>query len=261
MPTILLHSSKTMRQPHGVGSSYQKPQLLEQANELATYLQTLSPLQLARCMNISKDMAVKTQDLLASWSLEPSLQQPAIDTFLGDIYSGFQTQTLNEADRAYANDHLYILSGLYGVLRALDSIHPYRLELAYKLPDQPYKNLYKFWGDTVAKLIPKNETIVDLSSLEYSKVILPYLKNPKIIQPKFMTVDSATNEPKFVTVHAKVARGAYARWMIINRVQSEADLLKFNDIGYIYDPSLGTPDMPVFVCKEFGGIGLSVRLT
>ncbi len=261
MAIILLHSSKTMRQPKGDTHAYQMPQLIKRSLELAHYLHTVSSKQLASSMNLSSGMAAKTRELLADWTEDSAKQQPAIDTFLGDIYSGLQTHTFSESDRKYANTHLYILSGLYGVLRALDSVYPYRLEMGYKLPDARYANLYKFWGDSIAKLIPADQPIVDLSSIEYSKVVLPYLASRTIVRPKFMTRDPKSGEAKFVTVHAKVARGAFARWMIVNRVEDLNKLTEFTDLNYKFDASLSTPDRPIFVCDEFGGIGLSVRLT
>ncbi len=260
MITILLHSSKTMRPAERLSASYQAPVLLKQAVELADYLQTIPAKDLQSAMQISPTMAEKTHSLIASWTANPDMQRPAIDTFLGDIYSGLQVQSFSPTDRAYANKHLFILSGLYGVVRALDSIHPYRLEMGYRLPDEPYKNLYKFWGDAIASKLPTS-TIINLSAVEYTKAVLPYLPNIPVITPKFLTVSPKTGEPTFVTVHAKIARGAFARWLIQNKIETSFEILRFQDIGYSYDASLSTPEQPVFVCKDFEGIGLSVRLT
>jgi cytoplasmic iron level regulating protein YaaA (DUF328/UPF0246 family) len=211
-------------------------------------------------MQLSKTKAEQTHELLASWSTDPLFQRPAIDAFLGDIYSGLQVQTFDEADRTYANDHLLILSGLYGGLRALDFIQPYRLEMGYKFPSKKYANLYSYWSDKIAKLIPPSDTVINLSAVEYTRAVLPYIDN-LVVTPKFLTISPKTSEPVFVTVHAKVARGAFTRWIIQNRIESIDILNQFNDLNYIYDESLSTEMEPVFVCKEFGGIGLSVRLT
>jgi len=250
-----------MRSTTNESVAYQKPPLLTYAKELAAYTQSLSVEQIAKSMNLSGPMALKTQQLLNEWSTTPEKQLPAIDAFLGDIYSGLQTQTFSPDDRAYANMHLYILSGLYGVLRALDSIYPYRLEMGYRLPDEPYKNLYTFWGDAIAKTIPSDRVVVNLSAVEYTKAVLPYFPDAKVISPKFMTIDPKTGEPKFTVVHAKIARGAFARWLIQQRINSLEALQDFSDLGYEFDASLSTPEIPVFVCKEFKGIGLSVRLS
>ncbi len=262
MLTILLHSSKTMRPAEKLDVPYQAPRLLDKTIELAEYLRRLSVKDIESSMQLSPAMAEKTHHLLSNWSANPDTLRPAIDAFLGDIYSGLQVPTFSPADRTYANKHLFILSGLYGVLRAHDSIHPYRLEMGYKLPDEPYKSLYKFWGDAIAKQLPASSTIINLSAVEYTKAVFPYLpKSQQIITPKFLTVSPKTGEPAFVTVHAKVARGAFARWLIQNQINTPADIIKFSDIGYAYDKATSTPEQPVFVCKEFGGIGLSVRLT
>ena len=146
MLTILLHSSKTMRTPTGSTEPFQQPGLMDATKRLARYVQSLSPLQLEKYMSLSKSKAIQTRILWQEWSTTPERLLPAIDSFIGDIYSGLQVQTFSDDDRQYANEHLFILSGLYGVLRALDSIAPYRLEMGYKLPRKPYQNLYSYWG-------------------------------------------------------------------------------------------------------------------
>jgi cytoplasmic iron level regulating protein YaaA (DUF328/UPF0246 family) len=265
MLTILLHSSKTMRTPNAsrVASS-QKPALLSDADILADYLKSLTPADLQKMMKFSEAMATKTQALIASYQPASSLPMtaPAIDSFLGDIYSGLQVQAFTEQDRNYANQHLYILSGLYGVIRALDEIQPYRLEMGYTLNSTSLgKTLYEFWGDRIAALIPKKQTILNLAAHEYTKAVLPYLKNVPVISPKFLTISPKTSQPTFVTVHAKIARGAFARWLIQHKISSPNDIQKFDELGYRYDETLSTYDVPVFVAREFQGIGLSVRLT
>lgn len=250
-----------MRDPHVSHAPYQPPMLLDRAEHIAAYLKTLSSIQLQLAMQLSPAMAAKTKETLDTWTADVSCQSPAIDTFLGDIYSGLQVRSFDSGDRSYANEHLFILSGLYGVLRALDSIMPYRLEMAYKFSQEPYTNLYAFWGSSIAEALPADRTIINVSSVEYTKAVFPHLKNTEIITPKFMTRDAKTGEPKFVTVHAKVARGAFAHWMIKKRIESTDQLSGFNELNYRYDKSLSSEDEPVFVCDTFGGIGYSVRIT
>lgn len=250
-----------MRPAEELNVPYQAPKLLSKATELAEYLRALRSEDLQKAMQLSPAMAEKTHHLIQEWSAQPNTLRPAIDTFLGDIYSGLQVQTFSPSDRAFANKHLFILSGLYGVLRAHDSIHPYRLEMGYKLPDEPYKNLYKFWGAAIANQLPINATIINLSAVEYTKAVFPHIPKATIITPKFLTISPKTNKATFVTVHAKVARGAFARWLIQHQIEDPSDIIKFNDIGYSYDATASTPEQPVFTCEEFGGIGLSVRLT
>ncbi len=249
-----------MRPPSDALLPYQQPAFQNEAGELADYLVTLSVSQLQRHMSLSKAKAEQTKQLAEDWSDDKSRQRPAIDAFLGDIYSGLQVQSFTEDDRAYANKHLLILSGLYGGLRALDSIHPYRLEMGYRLPDQKYSNLVKFWNSKIAEVIPSHDVVINLSAVEYSKAVLPHITN-KVITPKFLTMSPKTAEPRFVTVHAKIARGAFAHWMIKHRIEEAKELTAFTELGYTYDDSLSTPEEPVFVCSEFKGLGLSVRLT
>jgi cytoplasmic iron level regulating protein YaaA (DUF328/UPF0246 family) len=238
---------------------FQQPSLLKQARQLANYVKTLAPEQLATSMALSATRATQTHKTWHTWKGKSTHHLPAIDSFIGDIYSGLQVQTFTKEDRTYANNHLFILSGLYGVLRALDSIAPYRLEMGYKLPEEPYRHLYAFWGNRIAKQLPKGNTIINLSAVEYTKAVLPYMSDARVITPKFMTMDKA-GKPNFVTVHAKVARGAFARWLIQKQINDEAKIKQFTDLNYRYNDKLSTPEQPVFICETFGGIGLSIRL-
>lgn len=281
MPTILLHTSKTMR-PTTAHQNFalREPSLAKESVTLSNYLKSLTAQQLQKTMALSPTKADQTYDLIQNFDPKyPTL--PALDIFLGDIYSGLQAGSFTQADREYANNNkLFILSGLYGVLRPLDEIQPYRLEMGYKLPGNAHDplqpnitSLYEFWGDTIAKQLPKNQPIINLSAVEYTKAVLPYItgtktikpleghENTTIITPKFLTVSPKTGEPTFVTVHAKIARGAFARWLIQQRVEDLSKLKEFNEIGYKYAPELSTVEQPVFVAKEFKGLGLSVRLT
>jgi cytoplasmic iron level regulating protein YaaA (DUF328/UPF0246 family) len=258
---ILLHTSKTMRPPEESPVKHPEPQLLDKASEVANYLKTLTPAQIKTCMKVSTKLASETHKKVQDFTVGESWQRPAIDSFIGDIYSGLQVQTWSKADRDYAQKYLRILSGLYGILRPLDGISPYRLEMGYRLPDEPYKNLYAFWGTSIVDTIPRDETIINLSAVEYTKTITPYVSTAHVITPKFLTVNAKTNEPTFVVVHAKIARGAFTRWLIQKRIESPEELKNFNELGYSYDKKLSTKLEPVFVCKEFGGLGLSVRLT
>lgn len=281
MLTILLHTSKTMRRPSGaLQTNPQAPASLKESQTLSTYLKSLTPAQLQKTMALSPAKAEQTHQLIQDFGTKQPTK-PALDIFLGDIYSGLQTQSFSRADREYANNNkLFILSGLYGVLKPLDEIQPYRLEMGYKLPGNAHDSsqpnitsLYEFWGSTIAQQLPKNQDIINLSAVEYTKAVFPYIQgtskiqplsgfeDTKIITPKFLTVSPKTGEPTFVTVHAKIARGAYARWLIQNRIESLDELKDFNEIGYQYNAALSSPEQPVFVAKEFKGLGLSIRLT
>ena len=261
MLQILLHSSKTMRTRPETLLPYQAPQFLARAEELAGYLRSLDVSEVAHVMKLSPDKAASTVELMARWSSGESGSRPAIDAFIGDIYSGLQVHTWTPADRHEANGRLLILSGLYGGLSACDRVVPYRLEMGYRLPTMPEKNLYQYWGDTLATLLsPSAKSLVNLSAVEYTKALLPYINTP-VVTPRFLTVSPKNGEPIFVVVHAKIARGAFAKWLVVNRIDNTEQLTLFDDLGYRYDASLSTPEQPVYVCQEFGGIGLSVRLS
>lgn len=260
MLTILLHSSKTMRPVADRPLPYQRPQLLDQAQELVQHVQSMSPVNISKTMHVTPLLADSTKQLMDAWTPRSDGSRPAIDAFLGDIYSGLQVQSLTAIDRTYANDHLVILSGLYGALKALDSIHPYRMEMGYKLTS-PYESLYEFWGNRIARALPDTTLIINVSAIEYTKAVLPYVPTMPVITPKFLTINQKTKRPTFVTVHTKIARGAFAHWLITHKISDPADLSNFNELNYVFDPVLSTPDQPVFVCSSFGGIGLSVRLT
>ncbi|MCA9374046.1 YaaA family protein [Candidatus Peregrinibacteria bacterium] len=257
---ILLHSSKSMKANPSKTEKYQAPQLLEQAKKINSYLKTLSSTQIQKSMKVSASLAQKTEELLNEWNIDPQQQTPAIDAFRGDIYSGLQAHSLTPDQRLYANKTLYILSGLYGVLKALDGIYPYRLEMAYKFPQKPFSNMYEFWNDSIASCLPKNEPIINLAADEYSKTITKFVNKDRIISPKFLTINPKNGEPKFVVVHAKIARGAFANWLIKSEQNDPKKINTFNKIGYQYSKTLSTPDIPTFVCQEFQGTGLSVKL-
>lgn len=257
---ILLHTSKTMRTPVHAGGPPRTPQLLQKAQMLAEYLKTLTPKQLTGIMHISTPLAMKTHATLDEWNTAPGRQSLAIDSFVGDIYSGLRASTLTDEDRHYADEHLRILSGLYGILRPYDGISPYRLEMGYKLLHPAYRSLYDFWDDAIARCLPDSGRIINLAAAEYSKTVTPFVGMSRVVTPKFLTEDPKTGEPGFVVVHAKIARGAFARWLITSRASDTTDLTAFTDIGYRYDATRSTPAEPVFICREFGGKGLSMRL-
>lgn len=250
-----------MRTPRLNLANVRKPIFLSESMHLASYLQSLDVSDISRIMKIKPDLAERTKRLIESWDSNSKYQTVAIDTFLGDIYSGLQASTLDDSDREFADKSLVILSGLYGMIRPLDGIMPYRLEMGYKLAGFETPNLYKYWGDKIALQIPKDEIILNLSSVEYSRVVTDFVNDNRIITPKFLTINPKTKQPTFVVVHAKIARGAYAHWAIKQRLIDVKEIKIFDELGYKYNPALSTPHDPVFVCEQFGGLGLSVRLT
>jgi len=247
-----------MRSSLGLNLSPRPPFYIQDAVKLNGCLKKLTTNQFVKTMKISGTLAEKTKKQVDDWSDKGSIF--AINSFIGDIYSGLQSSGFSVEDLSYADKVLWILSGLYGVIRPLDTISPYRLELAYKLPSQRYSNLYSFWGKKVATQLPETIPIVNLSSLEYSQLITPHIDASRIVTPKFLTIHAKTKKPTFVAVHAKIARGAFARWLIKSKNTDPQSFKKFKELGYSYDAQLSTSDSPVFVCTNFGGVGLSVRL-
>lgn len=254
-----------MRQSPYAGKPLRPPLLLEKAQQLAEYLKTLSPAQLAKSMSISAALAEKTHALIADWTADPAQQSLAIDSFVGDIYSGLHANDLSPDDRDYADQTLRILSGLYGIISPYDGIYPYRLEMGYRLPDPAFASLYAYWGDSIAACLPPEGLIVNLASEEYAQTVTRFVDTngpgaDRIVAPKFLTMDPKTGKPGFVVVHAKIARGAFARWLITNRIQDVSALPQFDDLGYRYFRDLSSAGSPTFVCETFGGKGLSIRL-
>lgn len=239
--------------------SVSKPLFLEQASELAEVVKALSDSQLQQCMHVSPKLAEEVRDMFANWSVQSS-KYPAIETFRGDIYSGLRARSFTAEQAAFAQKHLVLLSGLYGLLRPYDGVWPYRLEAAYKLPLKNAKNIYDFWGSQLASVIPSEGAIINVTSVEYEKLVLPYLSNDRVITPKFLSRMHGKADPVFVAVHAKIARGAYARWLIQRGIDSADGLERFNDLGYRHQSALSTPQQPVYICDSFAGIGLSQRL-
>lgn len=257
--TILIHSSKTMRANPGAAHTT-TPLLLKKAEPLGKHMQSLTPATLQKVMSISKPLSQKVHSMFTSWNTEPNQQSLAVDSFIGDIYSGLRAPTLSAAERTYAQQTLRILSGLYGVLRPFDGVRPYRLEMGYKLPGKTFGNLYAYWGSSIAETLPQTGLVVNLSAAEYTKTVLPYVAAARVVAPRFLTVNPKTGEPSQVIVHTKIARGAFARWLLISRVTNPSDMTQFNDLNYRYRAELSTPQEPTFVCQTFGGIGLSMRL-
>jgi cytoplasmic iron level regulating protein YaaA (DUF328/UPF0246 family) len=242
---VFINSSKTMVSVPG-SAGEQRPVLIERAVALDAILQSKSGDELRELMHLSPPLAEKTRALIQRWTADPDKQTPAIDAFQGDIFKGLRATRFSEEDRVYANQVLRVLSGLYGIIRALDGITPYRLELMYPLAGDGFANLYQFWGRSIADTLPAEGLLVNAASEEYFKVIRPYVDPERLVEPYFLT-RTGSAEPTFVVVHAKVARGAFAGWLVLNRVTDPAEFGGFDDLDYAYDPKTSALERPVFV--------------
>ena len=229
------------------------PDFQQDAVRLSKTARNLTLTQLKGLMSISDDLARLNRDRFKVFAAapNPSATKPAALAFNGDTYQGLEARTLDEADMAWAQDHLRILSGLYGLLRPLDAIQPYRLEMGSRLKTRRGKTLYDYWGDTIAKALNAQaaalgtDTLINCASQEYFGAADRKALKLRVITPTFMELKD--DKPRIVSFFAKRARGAMARHVIENRL-TEADEIKgFSAGGYAYDPDLSEGDKWVFL--------------
>ncbi len=250
---IVLSPAKTLdfETPLGV-TRHSQPELLDQSRELVGVLAPLDRVQLAELMKISDALAALNVARFGAWKppFTPDNARQAVLAFAGDVYEGLKAATLSEADLAWAQDHLRILSGLYGLLRPLDLIQPYRLEMGTRLENPRGRDLYAFWGERLAQALRAqlsghaHPVLVNLASEEYFKAVpLRALGHP-VLQPVFQERKGAAW--KVVSFHAKRARGAMARWAIEQRIEDPKLLERFDRDGYSFAPQASGPATMVF---------------
>ncbi|WP_368185309.1 peroxide stress protein YaaA [Aestuariibius sp. HNIBRBA575] len=223
------------------------------ANRLAKTMRNQSLTKLKALMSLSDSLARLNRDRFQDYQTEPGpdVLHPAAFAFDGDTYRGLETRTLSPDDLRWAQDHLRILSGLYGVLRPLDGIQAYRLEMGSRLKTRRGSNLYDYWGDQIAKSLvadakaSNTDVIVNCASEEYFKAANTPALKLRLVQPVFMEEKAGT--PKIVSFFAKQARGAMARFIVQNRVTDIDTLRSFASGGYQFDPELSEGDRLVFV--------------
>ncbi|RYH01540.1 peroxide stress protein YaaA [Salipiger sp. IMCC34102] len=213
--------------------------------------QTLADLK--GLMGLSDDLARLNRDRFRDFAEDPDPEatRPAAFAFDGDTYKGLEARTLEPDDLAYAQDHLCILSGLYGILRPCDAIQPYRLEMGSRLKTRRGKTLTDYWGDTLAKALNRQagdlgtDTLINCASQEYfSAVDRPALKL-RVVTPRFLEVKD--DRPRMVSFFAKRARGAMARFIVTHRLSDPEELAVFTTGGYAFAPDLSEPDQPTFL--------------
>ena len=248
----LLPPSKSMDMEGHTTAHSTQPEFLKQSEELVQQLRTFSVDELANFMDISTKLAQINEERFKKWStpFTTNNAKPAMLAFTGDVYDGLESTSLTEEDYQYAQDHLRILSGLYGILRPLDLIQPYRLEMGRPLKTEHAANLYSFWNDSIFEHVSAlpNEPIINLASLEYFKAVPKNMLNNTIISPVFK--DEKNGHYKIISFYAKKARGLMARYIIQNRVTTLPQLLDFNLGGYQYNDSLSKSNEPVFTRTE-----------
>ncbi len=238
-----------------------KPRMLRHSSELVSVMAQKSAKDLSKLMGISSALGELNHERFQEWTtpFTPENARPALAAFTGDVYLGMDAPgTFGSRDYTHAQKTLRILSGLYGVLRPLDLMQAYRLEMGTSLPNSRGKDLYAFWSDHITKTLnadleesPGARVLVNLASNEYFGSVHPLEVQGRIVTPKFL--DSKNGGPyKIVSFFAKRARGAMAGWLIRERIKTIAGIRGFTGMGYRLDDSASSPDEPVFV-RENGG--------
>ncbi|MFN4003889.1 MAG: peroxide stress protein YaaA [Hylemonella sp.] len=228
------------------------PQFRKEAAELVSILRPYSPQQLAGLMDLSDALAALNAARFAAWSPQFTARnsRQAVLAFNGDVYEGLDARSLSPEDLSWAQEHLCILSGLYGVLRPLDWMQPYRLEMGTALPTPRGKNLYQFWGSRIAEYLnerlsgQREPVVVNLASQEYFKAVDTRALQARVIECVFE--DYKGGKYKVISFLAKRARGLMARYAITQRVDTPARLQRFDLEGYAYDERASEPERLVF---------------
>jgi cytoplasmic iron level regulating protein YaaA (DUF328/UPF0246 family) len=229
------------------------PAFQDDAIRLARTARNLTLGDLQKLMDISPDLARLNRDRFRAFSDAPDAQatRPAALAFAGDTYQGLEAASLEGDELNWAQDHLRILSGLYGLLRPLDAIQPYRLEMGSRLKTRRGASLYDYWRDDLSKALNEqaktvgSDILVNCASQEYFGAVTRKALKLRVITPVFMENKGGT--PKIVSFFAKKARGAMARFIIQNRLTNPTDLIDFDSGGYAFEPDLSEPDRPVFL--------------
>lgn len=228
------------------------PEFVTESAKLIADLKKLAPQEVAELMGLSDQLATLNVGRYRDWSKKFTEEnsKPAIYAFDGDVYDGFDVKSLSPKAVEFAQDHIRILSGLYGALRPLDLMQPYRLEMGTVFKNARGKDLYAFWGERVTESLKKilerqkKPVLLNLASEEYFKVLQPKKLDCPVIAPVFQ--DEKDGKYKIISFYAKRARGLMARYVVENRITEPTDLKGFNLDGYKYSPSESTPEKPVF---------------
>ncbi|CAD5108488.1 peroxide stress protein YaaA [Zestomonas carbonaria] len=234
-------------------SRYTQPEYLDHSQELITQLRELTPLQIGELMHLSDKLAGLNAARYASWhpQFTPDNAKQALLAFKGDVYTGLHAEDFSEDDFDFAQRHLRMLSGLYGVLRPLDLMQPYRLEMGTKLANARGKDLYAFWGERISGWLNEalaaqgDDVLLNLASNEYFGAVQRKALKARVIDTEFR--DLKNGQYKIISFYAKKARGLMARYVIKHRLVDPAALVDFDEQGYYYSAKDSTPDNLVFL--------------
>jgi cytoplasmic iron level regulating protein YaaA (DUF328/UPF0246 family) len=228
------------------------PQFLKETESLVVKMKKFSSKKIGTMMHLSKDLSDLNYNRYQNWESPVAVSDsvfPAISAFNGEVYKGFDVHSLSEGEINLAQDNLRILSGLYGILKPMDLIYPYRLEMGTKWQITPKtKNLYAFWGTKIANSLKqemeKEEVLINLASTEYFKAVDLKVLNRRVITPHFK--DFTNGQLKIVMMYAKHQRGAMARYIIKNKITNPEELKVYNVDGYSFDVNNSTENDWVF---------------
>ncbi|ASX25643.1 peroxide stress protein YaaA [Candidatus Williamhamiltonella defendens] len=254
---ILLSPAKTLDYESPLAThQYTQPELLSQSSLLIDLCRNLRPEQIRQFMSISDKLAHLNAKRFKEWTPDFNLQnaRQAILAFKGDVYEGLQAQNFTLSEFDFAQRHVRILSGLYGVLRPLDLMQPYRLEMSTKLTNPKGNDLYAFWQDTLTDKIHQalkdqgDNIVINLASQEYFKALKPQKWPAHIFKPIFL--DEKNGKYKMISFYAKKARGMMSRFIIENQLTDKEKLRDFDSAGYQFDPHLSSETDWVFKRSE-----------
>ena len=254
---ITLSPAKTLDYESPLAThKFTQPELLTESEQLIKVCRKLAPADIASLMKISDKLAGLNAARFGEWqtNFTPENARQAILAFKGDVYTGMQAETFSVADFDFAQKHLRILSGLYGLLRPLDLIQPYRLEMGIRLKNTRGKDLYEFWGDIITNQLNQSladqgdQILVNLASDEYFKSINNKKLDGTIIKPVFL--DEKNGKYKVISFYAKKARGLMSRFIIQNKLTKTEQLSDFNLEGYQFDESQSKGNELVFTRTE-----------
>jgi len=250
---LLISPAKTLDfSPQSLVEESTKPLLLDHSKQLITLLREDSPQQIGKRMGISDKLAAEVHGYVNNWKAKYNVAaaKQALLAFRGDVYRAMEADTFSDDDFQFAQKHLRILSGLYGVLRPLDLIQPYRLEMGCKLSGDHGKDLYAFWGDRILQELKKalaeqgDNLLINLASNEYFKAAKAKQLGCRVITPVFK--DRKGDDYKVISFFAKKARGMMARHLLRRRITDESGIQKFSSAGYRYRSELSGEDQLVF---------------
>ncbi|MFJ3148683.1 peroxide stress protein YaaA [Pseudomonas hunanensis] len=229
------------------------PQYLDESQALIQQLRELSPAQISELMHLSDKLAGLNAARFGSWTPDftPANAKQALLAFKGDVYTGLDAESLSDDDFSYAQDHLRMLSGLYGLLRPLDLMQPYRLEMGTKLANARGKDLYAFWGTRISEWLNQaladqgDDVLLNLASNEYFSAVNRSALKARVINVDFK--DQKNGQYKIISFYAKKARGMMSRFVIQQRISNPEQLKQFDAQGYYYSAEQSRPDHLVFL--------------